>query len=132
MANGNTSAGQLYEKVAFDSREQVNPDFPEDYGNTESVFTERFTRRAGFTYLRGTETVVAARLQGRQPIVVRVRSDSSTRQITPDWRMRDARNGAWTDTSETEWSGPSYAIKSIAPSEDRQWLDIMVESGVAA
>lgn len=114
-----TTAGQLYEKVAFDRREQSNPDSPADYGNTESVFVEQFIRRAGFTYLRGTETVIAARLEGRQPVVVRMRSDSQTRTIAADWRMRDVR------------SGVEYAVRSIAPTTDRQWLDVLCESGVA-
>lgn len=115
----NTSGGNLYERVAFDRREQVNPDSPADLGNTESDFVEQFTRRAGFVYLRGTETVIAARLEGRQPIVVRVRKDSQTSTIATDWRMRDARDGK------------EFAVKSIAETPDRRFLDIIVEAGVA-
>lgn len=115
----NTTAGQLYEKVAFDKRAQVNPDSPEDLGNTESEFVEQFTRRAGLVYLRGTETVIAARIEGRQPIVVRVRKDSLTATIATDWRMRDTR------------SSVEYAIKSIAETPDRKWIDVVVEAGVA-
>lgn len=115
----NTSGGQLYEKTAWDKREVANPDSPADYGNTESDFVEQFTRRAGFVYLRGTETVIAARLEGRQPIVVRVRKDSQTATIATDWRMRDTR------------SSVEYAVKSIAETPDRKWLDVIVEAGVA-
>jgi head-tail adaptor len=121
-------AGQLYERVAWDKREPVD----DGYGNSEGAFVEQFQCRAGFTYLRGGETMIAGRLQGKQPIVVRVRSSSSTRQIGPDWRMRDARKGSWTDSSETVWSGPTYAVRSIAATPDRMWLDVMVEEGVAA
>ena len=55
-----------------------------------------------------------------------------TRQVEPDWRMRDLRNGSWADSDETEWTGPVYAVRSTAETEDRAWIDIMVESGIAA
>ncbi|TAZ22186.1 head-tail adaptor protein [Rhizobium ruizarguesonis] len=124
----NKGAGHLYEKVAFDERQLAS----DGYGNTEAGFAEIFSCRAGFTYLRGSEAVIAARLEGRQPIVVRVRATPDTRQILPDWRMRDLQNGTWEDSGETVWSGPVYAVRSTAESEDRQWIDVMVESGVAA
>ena len=110
------SAGRLVERVAFDAR----PAEDDQHGNIESDFVEQFQRRAGFTFLRGGEAVIAARLEGRQPVVVLVRSDSETRLVDTDWQMRDVR------TSKV------YAVKSIIPSDDRQWLHITVESGVAS
>ena len=122
-------AGRLVEKVAFDQRVSQH----DGYGNEQEQFVEQFERRAGFTFLRGGEAVIASRLEGRQPIVVRVRRDSDTLKIQPDWRMRNARDGAWQGTSPDQyWDGPIYAVHSIAPTEDRQFLDIMVESGVAS
>jgi hypothetical protein len=122
-------AGRLKEKVAFDER----ADQDDGSGNVEGGFVEKFQRRAGFTFLRGGETVVASRLEGRQPIVVRVRRDSDTVKIKQDWRMRDTRSGAWQGVGdERYWNGPIYAVRSIAVTEDRQFLDVMVESGVAA
>jgi head-tail adaptor len=111
-----TTAGQLYERVAFDKRVEAD----DGYGNTVGRFAEQFQRRAGFTYLRGGEAVIAGRLQGRQPIVVRLRADGETRLIGADWQMRDARDGS------------VFAVRSIAETPDRRWLDIMVEQGVAA
>ncbi|MDX0572176.1 head-tail adaptor protein [Sinorhizobium medicae] len=108
-------AGQLFEKVAFDER-TISSD---GHGNEEGDFAEQFTCRAGYTYLRGGETVIASRLVGRQPVVVRVRASSNTRQIQPDWRMRDLR------------SGQSYAVRSVVVVDGRQFLDVLVESGVA-
>lgn len=122
------SAGQLYERVAFDERQLVS----DGYGNVQGGFAQVLSCRAGFIYLRGSEAVIASRLEGRQPMVVRVRATPETRQIGPDWQMRDLKNGAWTDSSETVWTGPIYAVRSIAETEDRRWLDIMVERGVAA
>lgn len=124
----NNDAGQLFERVAFDSRLEID----DGAGNREGEFVERFQRRAGFTFLRGTETVIASRLEGRQPIVVRVRACSETRKIAPDWRMRDLRNGEWSGVGEDAfWTGPIYAVRSVIPTEDRQWIDVTVESGVA-
>jgi len=122
-------AGQLFERVAFDRRITE----PDGYGNEQQRFVEQFQRRAGFTFLRGGETVVASRLEGRQPILVRVRRDSQTLAISPDWQMRDVRNGSWQgDGSADVWSGPFYAVRSISETSDRQFLDVLVESGVAA
>lgn len=119
------SAGHLFERVAFDERQGVD----DGMGNHTGKFVEAFQCRAGFTYLRGTETVIAARLEGRQPIVVRVRRNAMTSQIDHDWRMRDVRDGAWEDE---HWTGPTYAVRSIIPTENRLYLDIAVERGVAA
>ncbi|WP_283195495.1 head-tail adaptor protein [Rhizobium sp. AN80A] len=122
-------AGRLKEKVAFDER----ADQDDGSGNIQGGFVEKFQRRAGFTFLRGGESVVASRLEGRQPIVVRLRRDSDTLKIQQDWRMRDTRNGAWQGVGdERYWDGPIYAVRSIAVTDDRQFLDVMVESGVAA
>lgn len=109
-------AGQLFEKVAFDERANSS----DGYGNEQGDFAEVFQCRAGFTYLRGSEAVIASRLEGRQPIVVRIRASSDAREITPDWQMRDLR------------TGEVYAVQSIAQTEDRMFLDVLVVSGVAA
>jgi hypothetical protein len=69
--------------------------------------------------LRGGEGVQAARLEGQQPAIVRVRACTATLRIRPDWRMRDLR------------SGVAYAIRGITLSPDRGYLDVLVQSGVA-
>lgn len=112
----NRGAGQLKEKVAFDER-AISSD---GYGNEQGDFAEVLQCRAGFTYLRGSEAVIASRLEGKQPIVVRVRANSETEQIDHDWRMRDLK------------TGKQYAVQSVAPTEDRMFLDVLVTSGVAA
>jgi hypothetical protein len=44
--------------------------------------------------------------------------------------MRDTRNGEWLGTSGEEyWSGTEYAVRSAIPTEDRQFIDVLVESG---
>ncbi|MGV1900737.1 head-tail adaptor protein [Agrobacterium sp. 22-3674b3] len=113
---GSPSAGRLVERVAFDAR----PVEDDQHGNGEGAFAEKFQRRAGFTFLRGGEAVIAARLEGRQPVIVLVRSDAQTRLVDTDWQMRDVRTST------------VYAVRSVIPSDDRQWLHITVESGVAS
>ncbi|WP_336747763.1 head-tail adaptor protein [Aureimonas altamirensis] len=109
-------AEQLFERVAWSARIEED----DGYGNTQSDWQDQFETRAAFTYLRGSESVIAARLEGRQPIIVRVRSSSDTRKITTDWQMRDVR------------AGTIHAVRSIIPTEDRMWIDITTETGVAS
>lgn len=123
------SAGDLRHRVAFDARAAGNPDSPADYGVTVMGWVEQFQTRAGFVHLRGGETVLGGRLEGRHTQVLLVRSSSETRKITTDWRARDMNNGSW---SGADWLGPIYAVRDITPSEDGQFIDILVQTGVAA
>lgn len=107
-------AGELRHRVAFDKRERVS----DGAGNKQSEFVEQFTRRAAFIYAGGGETVMAARLEGRGILKVRVRSCRQTRTVKQDWQMRDARLGT------------VYAIKEVDAVTSRQWVYLVVESGV--
>lgn len=62
---------------------------------------------------------MAGRLQGKQPVVVRIPQSAGADAINNDWRARDKHR-------EVE-----YNIRTIVPSTDRLWLDLMCESGVA-
>lgn len=108
-------AGSLHHKVTFESPTSD----PDGYGGAIEGWTEEFTCRAAYTRLRGTETVMAARLEGRQPAVIRVWASSETRAVTTDWRITDAR------------SGEVFNIRSKIETEDRRWIDFTAESGVA-
>lgn len=111
----NRSAGDLYHRVAFDKRTVID----RGDGVTVGDWAEQFQVRAGFTHLRGGESVMANRLQGKHTIVVMVRASTSTMMISTDWQMRDVRTGT------------AYNIRDITPSDDRLWLDILCDSGVA-
>jgi head-tail adaptor len=114
-------AGRLKHRVAFDKREDVNPDAPLDLGNTRSNFVQQFEVAAGIRARVGGETVMAARLSGQTPVTIVVRQSAQTRLITSDWRARDVRKGT------------EYAIRSIIdPDDGRQWLEILAQEGVAA
>lgn len=105
----------LNESVAFDAPTEA----PDGYGGVETGWTEQFQARAHFRFLRGGETVQAARLEGRQPVVVTVRAHADALAVTPDYRLRDLRRGT------------VYNIRSIIETEERRYVEITAESGVA-
>ncbi|KTR07375.1 hypothetical protein NS365_04580 [Aureimonas ureilytica] len=91
---------------------------PDGYGNTRpGPFVPAITVSAHIRYLKGSETVIASRLAGRQPVVIRVRRTAQTRDIKTDWRATDTR------------TGQVYNVRAIVPSADRAFLDITAESG---
>ncbi len=109
------SAGDLYYRVAFDAREEID----RGDGVTVGEWIEKFQVRAGFIPLRGGESVMAGRLQGQQTQIIFVRTSSQTRSVNTDWRVRDVR------------SDVSYNIREITQSGDRHWIDFLCQSGVA-
>jgi len=110
-------AGDLRHRVIFDARGAGD----DGYGNEVTDWQEQFSRRAAFIYAGGGESVMAARLEGRGVMKVRLRSCQATRTIRQDWRMRDARD-----------DDAVYAIREVDAMTDRQWVYLVVERGVAA
>lgn len=79
------------------------------------------TEKAAVLYLRGTESVMQARMQSRSPAILTVRGSSLARQITSEWRVvvRD-RGGA----------ERLFEIKEDPrPIERGAFLEMLVESG---
>lgn len=108
--------GALDQRVGFSKPGAVD----DGLGGTRSEFVEQFNCAAGYMHLRGGEAVLAARLEGQHTQVVRVRSYAMTRQVTSDWRIEDKRSGA------------VFNIRDITPTNDRAYLDFLVQSGVAS
>jgi len=112
-------AGKLRNKLHFQRRALVDDGF----GNVQAGDWEtKFDAYAEFIPLRGGEPVIAARLTGTQPFVVRIRSSAAAREVTTAWRIVDERR-------------PSRVlnITSIAdPDNKNDWLDLMATEGVAA
>lgn len=110
-----TDAGRLTDRIAFDAPTAT----PNGQGGTINGWAVQHECWAGVTYLRGTEPVIAARLVGVQPVVIRIRNCAAAREIASDWRARDMRTGT------------IYACTgNPVPSDDRAYLDIMAKSGV--
>lgn len=107
--------GKLTNRASFQKR------IPHDdgYGNEIGGWGEiLFTRWCHVRFLRGGEAVIASRLEGRQQLILTVRSDSHTSAITSDMRC--------------VIDGRAYNIREFPrPSEDRQFLEFLAESGVA-
>jgi SPP1 family predicted phage head-tail adaptor len=116
-----TRAGELNHRVAFDKRIEVNPDAPDDLGNTQSAFEEQFIVWAKVQAKFGGEAVTAARLTGQQPVTIVVRQSTNTEQITEDWQARDTQ------------TGKVYAIRSIVdPDDSGSFFEILTQTGVAS
>lgn len=65
-------------------------------------------------YLKGTEAVQAARLQGDQPAVITIRNSAQARAIDNTWRAVDARNPARV-----------FTITSAALGDDRTFVQVL-------
>lgn len=109
-------AGQLIERVAFDKREMID----DGYGNiVAGDWQEQFQHRAKFIYLRGSETVMAGRLESRESIIMQVRVCDDTEQIDTDWQARDVRRGTL------------FNIRTVEVDRSRALVDLLCEQGVA-
>jgi head-tail adaptor len=109
--------GSLRERVAFEARPMVD----DGYGNKQSGdFAERYRCAAEIKPKLGTETVLAARLSGVQPMLITVRVCQALADFGTDWRIRDVRKDI------------VYDVKAISnPDMKRQYLEILAVSGVA-
>jgi head-tail adaptor len=118
MMAASRGAGKLRDRLHFQRRDNVQ----DDYGNTRAGdWVTVFTAAAEFIPLRGGETVMAARLAGQQPYVIRIRSFAQSRAVDPSWRIVDARN-----------EERVFNITAIVdPDNKRAWLDVTATQGVA-
>ncbi|WP_028753714.1 head-tail adaptor protein [Rhizobium leucaenae] len=109
---------RLREKLHFQVRALVDDGF----GNEVSGdFATQFTAAAELIPLTGSEPVIAARLTGVQPYIIRVRSHVAARAVATAWRAVDARN-------------PSrlFNITSAANIDEKNaYIDMMATQGVA-
>lgn len=105
--------GELRHRITFQKAELVE----DEYGGQTQTWVDKGTVFAKFHYLRGGETIIAGRLQGKQPAIITVRSDGMTRQADPSWRIRDAEGALWNIRAITD------------PTGRRAWLEILAEKG---
>lgn len=112
-----SSMPQMREKLHFQRRSLVD----DGYGNVESGdWVTVFTAAADVIPLRGSEAVMASRLGGVQPCIIKIWSHADARTVTAGWRAVDARKAT-----------KIFNIRSIANFDlEDVYLDIMAESGV--
>jgi head-tail adaptor len=114
-----SGAGDLRYRVTFAERDSVE----DEYGNVTTGWIDRFTVSANIIAKLGGEAVDAARLAGRQPVVIRVRKSPDTSLITTDWKA-------------TDQAGHEYNIRAaidplIGDSQHGFWIEMIAETGVA-
>ena len=122
-----TNAGRLTERVAFDAP----ADAPDGFGGIEIGWDKHYECAAQFIYSRGSESVDAARLQGRSIYKIKIRSCRAARAITADFRMRDVRRGPQQGIGADLMPGERYQIREVDAITDRDWVYIVAEKGVA-
>lgn len=116
MIAGRLQAGRLDRRLRFDSPKQVS----DGAGNYTDGWEEQFSVAANRKWLRGGESVLAARLESRQPAIITIRNSTDARRITADWRCVDVRDGR------------QYAIRENPKESDNGgYLEFLVEAGVA-
>lgn len=118
MTGRDRGAGSLRDRLHFQQR-LVGQD---GFGNERpGEWQTMFTAAAELIPLRGTETVMAARLAGMQPYVIRIRSSTQSRLVDTSWRIVDARRPE-----------RIFNITAIVdPDNRRAWLDLTATEGGA-
>lgn len=107
-------AADLRDLVVFEARrEDAN-------GDPLGPFEPQFTTWSKLIWLRGSESAVQHRLEGRQPVAIVVRSTHATRRITSAWRA------VLTHSPEQEFN-----ITSVSPAKERGFIDILAVMGGA-
>lgn len=109
-------AGQLRERFRFEKRVTAE----DGYGTTVGDWAPQFEEPAHLEMRVGGEAIQAARLAGQQPASLFVRASSRTRQVKEEWRAIDAR------------TGDVWNIRSVTPSEKRDFIEFLVQRGVAS
>lgn len=80
-------------------------------GVVTTEWTTRHIARAELIYLRGNETVEAARLEGRAIFKAKVRNCPEVQAITTGWRALDAQRGTTYDIKEADAiTDPAFAF----------------------
>lgn len=111
-----SSAGKMRDRYRFDQRGlDANGDRlgPWDSDNGITVWAET-------KWLKGTEAVMAQRLEGRQPVALVIRDSTTARTITTAFRAVDVRTGA------------VFNIVGVSPSNTRGFIDVLAVSGGAS
>jgi head-tail adaptor len=106
-----TYAGQMNRKVTF--RRQTR-----DVNGEASGYEDVVTREARVQPLKGGEGVQASRLAGKQPVVIFVRRDNTTKLIDNGWQAYDTRAAADSPPVYIRWD-----VTSVIVSEDLKWVE---------
>ena len=115
-----SGAGSLRGRAKFSRPDAV----ADEFGNVSTGWQDMFTVSANFTPRLGGEQVDAARLAGRQPVVIRVRQSPDTRAIRTDWKATNVQTG-------TEYNIRTAVDPHEGDEQHGKWIDMMAEAGIA-
>jgi head-tail adaptor len=115
-----SGAGPLRFRLTFAMRNSVEDEF----GNVSTGWLDQFTVSAAITPRLGGEAIDAARLAGRQPVIIRVRKSPETAAIKTDWKATDQGAG-------TEYNIRTAVDPYTGDSQHGYWIDMLAETGVA-
>jgi SPP1 family predicted phage head-tail adaptor len=113
-------AGDLRQTVTFAKPDNVT----DEYGNVTQGWADQFTVFANITPRLGGETIDAARLAGRQPVIIRVRQNAETRAIAPDWKATDTH-------SDVTYNIRAVSDPNLGDVQHGKWIDMLAEAGVS-
>lgn len=111
-----TSTSDLTALIRFD-RPRMTDD---GYGGQTRTWALAFEVWAQWIYVRGSEVIDAARLQGRAIYKIRLRSNRVSQAVTTEWRVLDKRQ-----------PGVEYQVREVDTLTDPAWVYLVVERGVA-
>ena len=107
-------AGKLDQRAAFASPTSTT----DVYGGTEDGWQDEFIAWCSVRYLRGTETVMAARMDSKRPVLLTLRKSPDSEQVHSGWKATI--------------NGDAYNIREEPrPTDDRLYLEFIAEGGVA-
>lgn len=110
-------AGRLDRRFSFFRRVERE----DGAGNTVAEYVLQFSQAGNRKWQRGGETVLAARLESRQPVILTIRKSVQAGAVNSDWRVVDDRDGTIYNVRENPRA-----------SDDRGYFEFLAESGVAA
>lgn len=90
----------------------------QDRFGQEGDHVPTFSRSVALRFLKGSETVLADRLEGRRPAIMTVRRDAETREVGSDWSVK------------IDGEPDDFAIKEQPRRSDgRGFLEVLIVGG---
>lgn len=112
------TSGELRNRVRFDVRgPDANGDLLGDWVEGDTVWAQA-------KWLRGGETAVSQRLEGKQPVAFVIRSSAASRGINTAYR-------AVTISGRDVVPGQEFNITAVSPAKEAGFIDILASAGGA-